>query len=173
MEYIDTKMGEYEMGVGNNDAATLSLLGGNNGGILNNNRVTDFIGAQGVADGTATNAEVKCNREIIGNGIDANGRAFDSATVQSSFQRLCDRISDSENRTSDRLRDQDREAQANARIAAAAAHAAEITALTCCCEGKLLAVTLAKDAEIRELTRDVTAANQAKLEALIITKCGG
>jgi len=73
-------------------------------------------------------SEAHCTREVMGKSMDSNGRAFDSATNAASFTRICDRITDGEFRTSDRLRDIEREMNANAREAA-----------KCCCEVKVQA----------------------------------
>lgn len=75
-----------------------------------------------------TENQADCTREIIGRGQDASLHAFDNATSAASFTRVCDRITDGEFRTSDRLRDIEREMNANAREAA-----------KCCCEVKVQA----------------------------------
>lgn len=67
-----------------------------------------------------------CTREVLAKSMDNNARAFDQSTISDSFTRLCDKITNSEFRSSDRLRDIEREMNANAREAA-----------KCCCEVKV------------------------------------
>jgi hypothetical protein len=71
-------------------------------------------------------SEAHCTREIVQKGQDYNLHAFDSQNTAAGFTRVCDRISDAELRNGDRLRDIEREMNANAREAA-----------KCCCEVKL------------------------------------
>lgn len=71
-------------------------------------------------------SEGACTREIIGKGQDYNLHAFDAAQESIQFGRVCDRLSDAEFRTGDRLRDIEREMAANAREAA-----------KCCCDVKV------------------------------------
>lgn len=66
------------------------------------------------------------SRELMQKGQEANLHAFDAGKTADGFTCVCNRISDSEFRTSDRLRDIEREMNANAREAA-----------KCCCEVKL------------------------------------
>ena len=67
--------------------------------------------------------QADCTREVLGNSMDNNARAFNQAENNRSFQRVCDNITASEFRTGDRLRDLEREINANAREAA-----------QCCCD---------------------------------------
>lgn len=73
-------------------------------------------------------AQATCTREIIAKGQEATLHAFDNATNSNAFTRICDRITSGEFRTSDRLRDIEREMNTNAREAA-----------KCCCEVKVQA----------------------------------
>lgn len=83
--------------------------------------------------------QADCTREVLGRAIDSNSNSFENLTRQNQFDRLCDRISEGamdnrdqifrqELRNGDRLRDIEREMNANARIAA-----------DCCCDLKLQA----------------------------------
>ena len=72
------------------------------------------------------NSGNRANAAGIENLLDQNQFAATNSNVVSGFNRVCDRLSDSEFRQSDRMRDQDREIAANARAAA-----------ECCCELKL------------------------------------
>ena len=205
MEYIDKKMGEYNMGtgVGFEDTGVLSLLGGNGGGgILNNNRVTDVIGAAGVANGTATNANILANRDIEGLGIDrisdqneetrrnlGEARVMDNIT--GGHNRICERLNDNEVRVTgdivaSEFRGIARDNATNARIEANNAasiqrdHQAALDAKDCCCkleaEMKAIETRGVRDqlmASQALVVANTAACNQARLEALIEARCGG
>lgn len=126
-------------GVSNNDAATLALLSGGFGG-LNNGR--NFGGQFADASTNAVRIEASSQAAAAGleNLLDQNQFAAGNKNVTDGHNRIIDNLrehgqrqSDSttnaEFRTSDRLRDIEREMAANAREAA-----------KCCCEAQLLAV---------------------------------
>ena len=94
---------------------------GSGGGILT---------AEAMANGTATNARVEAgnaaNAAGVENLLDQNQFTATNKNVTDGHQNICDKLTDGEFRTSDRLRDIEREMNANAR-----------TAAECCCKLQL------------------------------------
>lgn len=121
------------------------------------------------------------NAAGIENLLDQNQFAATNKNIVDGHTRVCDKLTDSEFRTSDRLRDQDRQIADNAAASVARDHATDIKLLECCCESKLLAkdaAILAINIEARgnldklsearaALATAATAANSAKLDALL------
>lgn len=116
--------------------------------------------------------QADCTREVLSKSIDASTQAFENLTRQSQFNRLCDRLTDSEFRNGDRLRDLDREIQANAREAAKCCcetqkQIAQVEAKLSlqACEDKAQIIAEIKAVESRNVERELNAAN-AELTAL-------
>lgn len=139
-----------------NDVATLSLLRPGYGLYGGGYGAGSYASVGSVQHGIANNNQAienqaDCTREVLGNNMDNNARAFESANVQRQFERVCDRISQGELRNGDRLRDIEREMSANAREAA-----------KCCCEAKLEAQKNACD------TQKLIIAENTKTRELIL-----
>lgn len=111
---------EYNMdgAVGATQAATLALLtdtaragnrgygigmgGGEGGGYgYSGGLFANHSSIQhGIANTTqAVENQADCTREVLKASMDSNGRAFDAATIQTSFTRICDRIAGMEAQT--------------------------------------------------------------------------
>lgn len=183
----------YAGGVNPYDAATLALFsgGGGCGGIGVGGRGglcygNDVLAANAHADGTAVKEGIDCNAKMCAAGLDRISDQAEESRRSSQFTSITDNMFRAELRGGDRLRDVEREMNANARVAAqcccdtqkAIAEAAKEAAL-CCCDAKLeackntndilkaiadqTAVTLA--VESRNIERSLNAAN-AELTAL-------
>lgn len=99
--------------------------------------------------------QADCTREVLGKQMDDTRTAFSAAEIARNFQRVCDSLNTAEFRTSDRLRDIEREMNANARVAA-----------ECCCETQkeILKLDAANNLRFAEISKDV-AVNQGDTNA--------
>lgn len=165
---------ENEMaGISTDTAGTLALLAdtnraGRGGGYWGG----EGGGYGGYASPAANAVRLDANRDIYNAGQDRLALNLDNAQEERRNQNLCNRLSDSEFRTVDRLRDIEREMTANARVAS-----------ECCCENKLAICELKSDltaeikaVESRAIQRELDAAQSELSQRNIIdtlsARCG-
>lgn len=120
--------------------------------------------------------QADCTREVLSKSMDNNARAFDMATNSDAFTRVCDKITNSEFRTADRLRDIEREMNANARTAADCCcdlkvQAANDKAEILCAVAKAESATLAAEARGVERTLNSTQAELISLKTQVACGC--
>lgn len=110
--------------IGNNDVATLSLLDRTGYG---KSCGEDYLSAEALANGTATNAKIDANADRASDSIAGVRSAFDNQTRSMQFSEVNKNIADMEFRSLDRQRDIERQLVDNAKEAA-----------KCCCETQKL-----------------------------------
>ena len=112
--------------------------------------------------------QADCTRSVLGIQMDSTREAFTTAQNNNQFTRVCDRLSDLEFRTSDRLRDIEREMNANARAAADCCCRLERQA----CEDKAEILAAIQSVETRRVRDDLDQARSRINQLEIFSTCG-